>query len=38
MPFIDLTAGDGHRLQAYRAEPAGRPKGAVVVVAGDLRR
>lgn len=32
MSIIELTAADGHRLQAYRAEPAGRPKGAVVVV------
>lgn len=30
--MIDLTASDGFRLQAYRADPAGEPKGAIVVV------
>ena len=30
--MIKLTAGDGHKLSAYRAEPDGPPKGAVVVV------
>lgn len=30
--MIELTAGDGHKLSAYRADPADRPKGAVVVV------
>jgi len=30
--MIELTAGDGHKLSAYRAEPDGTPKGAVVVV------
>jgi len=29
---IDLTATDGHRLAAYRAEPAGKPRGALVVI------
>ena len=29
---IELTAGDGHRLHAYEASPAGRARGAVVVV------
>ena len=29
---IDLKAADGHALKAYLAEPAGRPRGAVVVV------
>ncbi|MBI1395112.1 MAG: dienelactone hydrolase family protein [Betaproteobacteria bacterium] len=29
--FIELTASDGHWLGAYRAEPAGTPKGALVV-------
>ena len=30
--MIELTAADGHRLAAYVAEPAGRPRGAVVVI------
>lgn len=30
--FIDLTAADGFTFSAYVAEPAGKPKGAVVVV------
>ncbi len=30
--LIELKAGDGHKLSAYRAEPAGKPRGAVVVV------
>jgi carboxymethylenebutenolidase len=30
--FIDLTAADGHKLKAYRADPAGAPKGALVVI------
>ncbi|HVV93491.1 MAG TPA: dienelactone hydrolase family protein [Hyphomicrobiales bacterium] len=29
---VTLTAADGHTLGAYRADPAGPPKGAVVVV------
>lgn len=29
---ISLTASDGHRLGAYRADPAGPPQGGVVVV------
>lgn len=29
---IELTAGDGHKLGAYKAEPSGAPKGAVVVI------
>jgi len=29
---ISLTAGDGHTLGAYRAEPSGSPKGAVVII------
>jgi carboxymethylenebutenolidase len=29
---IDLKASDGHELKAYVAEPAGKPRGAVVVV------
>ena len=30
--FVTLTAADGHSLSAYKAEPSGTPKGAVVVV------
>lgn len=30
--FIDLTAADGQKIPAYVAEPAGQPKGAVVVL------
>lgn len=30
--MIELTASDGHKLSAYRADPSGAPKGAVVVV------
>ena len=29
---IELTASDGHKLGAYRAEPAGKPKGGIVVI------
>jgi dienelactone hydrolase len=29
--MIQLTASDGHTLWAYRAEPAGKPKGGLVV-------
>ena len=29
---LELTAADGHRFAAYRAEPAGKPRGALVVV------
>ena len=29
---IELTAADGHRFSAYRAEPAGKPKGALIVI------
>lgn len=29
---VTLTAADGHGLAAYRAEPAGRPRGGLVVV------
>ena len=29
---IELTASDGHRLSAYLAEPAGKPRGGIVVV------
>ncbi len=30
--MVDLTASDGHKFSAYRADPSGAPKGAVVVV------
>jgi carboxymethylenebutenolidase len=30
--MIELTASDGHKFSAYRADPADAPKGAVVVV------
>ena len=29
---LSLTAADSHRLSAYRADPAGKPKGGVVVI------
>jgi len=29
---IELTASDGFKFAAYRADPAGKPKGAIVVV------
>ncbi len=29
--MIELTAADGHKLLAYRAEPAGKPKGGLIV-------
>jgi carboxymethylenebutenolidase len=29
-----LTAADGHSFAAYRADPVGTPRGAVVVVQG----
>lgn len=29
---LELTASDGHMLAAYRAEPKGTPRGAIVVV------
>jgi len=29
---IELTARDGHRFAAYRADPAGKPRGAMVVI------
>ena len=29
--LIELTASDGHKLQAYRAEPGGRPRGGLIV-------
>jgi carboxymethylenebutenolidase len=30
--MIELTASDGHKLSAYRADPAGRSRGAIVVI------
>jgi len=30
--FIELTAADGHRFQAWVAQPTGTPRGALVVV------
>ena len=29
---IELTAADGHRFAAYRADPPGKPRGALVVI------
>ena len=29
---VELSASDGHRLDAYVAEPAGKPRGAIVVI------
>ncbi len=30
--MFELTAGDGHKFSAYRVDPDGTPKGAVIVV------
>ena len=30
--MIELTAADGHKLAAYRADPADKPRGAIVVI------
>jgi carboxymethylenebutenolidase len=30
--MIEIIAGDGHKFSAYRADPDGTPKGAVVVI------
>ena len=30
--LIELTASDGHKLAAYRAEPTGKPRGGIVVI------
>src|ERR1041384_7335390 len=30
--MIQLTASDGHKLDAYRADPTGKPRGAIVVI------
>jgi len=30
--MIELTASDGHRLAAYRAEPTSKPRGGIVVI------
>src|SRR3954467_591879 len=32
MGMLTLTAADSHKLGAYRAEPAGKPKGGIVVI------
>ncbi len=29
---VELAASDGHRLAAYRADPAGKPRGGLVIV------
>lgn len=29
---ITLTAKDGHKLQIYRSDPAGKPKGAIITI------
>jgi len=29
---VELTAADGHRLSGYLAEPAGKPRGGIVVI------
>ena len=30
--MIELSAGDGHKLGAYRADPKGKPRGGLIVV------
>jgi carboxymethylenebutenolidase len=30
--MIELTAADGHKLAAYRCDPAGKPRGGLVVI------
>src|SRR5262245_36047679 len=30
--FVELTAADGARISAWRAEPGGSPRGAIVIV------
>jgi carboxymethylenebutenolidase len=30
--MIELTASDGHKFAAYRADPAGKPRGGLVVI------
>lgn len=30
--MVELTASDGHKFSAYRADPSGAPKGAVIVL------
>ena len=32
MPDVTLTASDGHSLSAFRLDPEGRPRGALVVI------
>ena len=35
--WVKIKAKDGHELSAYVARPQEEPKGALVVIAGDLR-
>jgi carboxymethylenebutenolidase len=30
--MIELTAADGHKFSAYRADPTGKPRGALIVI------
>ena len=30
--LVELTAADGHKFSAYRAEPAGKPRGGLIVI------
>ena len=30
--FVDITAADGHKLAAYLSTPAGKARGALVVI------
>jgi carboxymethylenebutenolidase len=30
--MIELTAADGHKFSAYRADPAGKPRGVLIVI------
>ncbi|HEY4136198.1 MAG TPA: dienelactone hydrolase family protein, partial [Alphaproteobacteria bacterium] len=30
--MIELTAADGHKFGAYRADPSGKAKGAIVLI------
>lgn len=36
--FIELVASDGHTLSAYRAEPAGKPRGSYDAPSAKLAR
>src|SRR5256885_1769173 len=35
--MIQLTASDGHKFDAYRADPAGEPRGGIGVIQGSFR-